>query len=166
MRLIFLFIFIFLLTSCSNIEFVLKGNDETGNKLFNKTIYTLEGSELPKIETSLIQSFGIGKESLYLLNIITDEEIVKKSIDTNQVSKKTDYELKLKYNLYFKKLDCMIFMTEISSRFSFVTKSSGYNFGADESLEKLYEMAIQENFTKFIQEASGYLSSNKCKNES
>ena len=166
MKSIFLFIIIFLLTSCSNIDFVLKGNDEIDNKLYNKTIYTVMGSELPKIETSLIQSFGIGKESLYLLNITADEEIVKKSIDTNQVSKKTDYEVKLKYNLYFKKLDCMIFKTDISSRFSFVTKSSGYNFGADESLEKLYEMAIKENLTRFIQEASGYLTSNSCINES
>ena len=166
MKSIFLFIIIFLLTSCSNIDFVLKGNDEIDNKLYNKTIYTVIGSELPKIETSLIQSFGIGKESLYLLNITADEEIVKKSIDTNQVSKKTDYEVKLKYNLYFKKLDCMIFKTDISSRFSFVTKSSGYNFGADESLEKLYEMAIEENLTRFIQEASGYLTSNSCINES
>ena len=166
MKSIFLFIIIFLLTSCSNIDFVLKGNDEIDNKLYNKTIYTVIGSELPKIETSLIQSFGIGKESLYLLNITADEEIVKKSIDTNQVSKKTDYEVKLKYNLYFKKLDCMIFKTDISSRFSFVTKSSGYNFGADESLEKLYEMAIKENLTRFIQEASGYLTSNSCINES
>ena len=166
MKSIFLFIIIFLLTSCSNIDFVLKGNDEIDNKLYNKTIYTVIGSELPKIETSLIQSFGIGTESLYLLNITADEEIVKKSIDTNQVSKKTDYEVKLKYNLYFKKLDCMIFKTDISSRFSFVTKSSGYNFGADESLEKLYEMAIKENLTRFIQEASGYLTSNSCINES
>lgn len=166
MKSIFLFIIIFLLTSCSNIDFVLKGNDEIDNKLYNKTIYTVIGSELPKIETSLIQSFGVGKESLYLLNITADEEIVKKSIDTNQVSKKTDYEVKLKYNLYFKKLDCMIFKTDISSRFSFVTKSSGYNFGADESLEKLYEMAIKENLTRFIQEASGYLTSNSCINES
>ncbi len=166
MKSIFLFIIIFLLTSCSNIDFVLKGNDEIDNKLYNKTIYTVIGSELPKIETSLIQSFGVGKESLYLLNITADEEIVKKSIDTNQVSKKTDYEVKLKYNLYFKKLDCMIFKTDISSRFSFVTKSSGYNFGADESLEKLYEMAIEENLTRFIQEASGYLTSNNCINES
>ena len=54
----------------------------------------------------------------------------------------------------------------ISSRFSFVTKSSGYNFGADESLEKLYEMALEENLTRFIQEASGYLTSNNCINES
>ena len=166
MKSIFLFIIIFLLTSCSNIDFVLKGNDEIDNKLYNKTIYTVIGSELPKIETSLIQSFGVGKESLYLLNITADEEIVKKSIDTNQVSKKTDYEVKLKYNLYFKKLDCMIFKTDISSRFSFVTKSSGYNFGADESLEKLYEMALEENLTRFIQEASGYLTSNSCINES
>ena len=166
MKSIFLFIIIFLLTSCSNIDFILKGNDEIDNKLYNKTIYTVIGSELPKIETSLIQSFGVGKESLYLLNITADEEIVKKSIDTNQVSKKTDYEVKLKYNLYFKKLDCMIFKTDISSRFSFVTKSSGYNFGADESLEKLYEMAIEENLTRFIQEASGYLTSNSCINES
>tara|TARA_B100000674_G_C37050210_1_gene562561 strand:- start:11 stop:445 length:435 start_codon:yes stop_codon:yes gene_type:complete len=144
----------------------LKGSGERDNKLYNKTSYTVEGSELPKIETSLIQSFGISKENLYLLNITTNEEIVKKSIDTNQVSKKTDYEIELKYILYFKQIDCVIFKTNISSRFSFVTKSSGYNFGADESLEKLYEMAIQENFTRFIQEASGYLTSNKCINES
>jgi len=166
MKSIFLFIIIFLLTSCSNIDFVLKGNDEIDNKLYNKTIYTVIGSELPKIETSLIQSFGVGKESLYLLNITADEEIVKKSIDTNQVSKKTDYEVKLKYNLYFKKLDCMIFKTDISSRFSFVTKSSGYNFGSDKSLSKLYDMSISENLNRFIQSANEYLKENNCYNES
>ena len=61
---------------------------------------------------------------------------------------------------------CDTYTENVSSRFSFVTKSSGYNFGSDKSLSKLYEMSVSENLNRFIKASNKYLRDNNCKNES
>ena len=38
----------------------------------------------------------------------------------------------------------------INSYFSIIPKSSGYNYGADTSLEKKYELAIGDNLNQFV----------------
>ena len=43
----------------------------------------------------------------------------------------------------------MIYEKELSSYFSIIPKSSGYNYGTDASIEK-YELAITENLNQFI----------------
>ena len=53
---------------------------------------------------------------------------------------------------------------EIVSRFSYVPKSSGYNFSSDKSLEKLYQVAVNNNLEEFISLVSE-LDKLSCDNE-
>ena len=103
-------------------------------------------------------------EEEFRLNLSVDEEKTKRSIQSNQVVSKLDYELTMIFSLENIGKDCIIYENTIYSRFSYVPKSSGYNFGSDQSLEKLYELAAKETFEKIINLLSAAdLSS--CKNE-
>ena len=165
MKILRLFLICFFLASCSNIEFVHKNKEGDDNELYNKTVYNIKGDTIPEIGTNILRLLGKSDEGSYFLEININEEIIKRSVEKNQVSKKTDYEISMNYKLTIKNSLCDLYVKNISSRFSFVTKSSGYNFGSDESLSKLYDMAVAENLNRFVGSANEYLKINKCLNE-
>ena len=68
----------------------------------------------------------------------------------NQVAEKIDYELSVVYNIYHKDISCNVFNKTVLTKFSFTPKSSGYNFGTDRSLEKLYKTSIKNNIKAFV----------------
>ena len=68
----------------------------------------------------------------------------------NQVAEKIDYELSVVYNIYHKDISCNVFNKTVLTKFSFTPKSSGYNFGTDRSLERLYKTSIKTNIETFI----------------
>ena len=86
----------------------------------------------------------------YDLNINIVEEKTKRSVQTNQAIEKLDYKLVFTYDLFNKKENCRVYQENVISRFTFEPKSSGYNFGSDQSLKKLYELSVVSSFEKFI----------------
>ena len=78
------------------------------------------------------------------------ENKTKRSIETNQTASNVRYEIRLFYTLKLNEKDCVTYKKEVSSYFSIIPKSSGYNYGTDASLEKKYELAITENLNRFI----------------
>ena len=46
--------------------------------------------------------------------------------------------------------NCVSYKKEISSYFTILPKSDGYNYGTDASLENKYELAIDNNLNKFV----------------
>ena len=98
----------------------------------------------------------------YYLEIEIKEKKTKRSVETNQATSNLRYELRFFYNLILNNKECVVYKNEILSFFSIIPKSEGYNFGADVSLEKKYELAIRENLNQFV----SFLSSvdlNTCK---
>ena len=75
-----------------------------------------------------------------------------------------DYELTFIYSLTNLETKCSVLKTDVVSKFSYVPKSSGYNFGSDQSLQKLYELAVKSNLTQFI-DSIKQENLNTCKNE-
>ena len=71
-------------------------------------------------------------------------------METNQATSNLRYELRFYYTLTSIKNNCIAFEKEIISYFSIIPKSSGYNYGADTSLEKKYELAVSDNLNQFI----------------
>ena len=160
-KLFCLIIFLFIL-SCSNIEFIYSDNTNLVNPLYNKTKVTTSGSDLVFMNSYLPMLFGENKNDEFILLINVEEEKTKRSVETNQATSNLRYELRFNYTLTSNKKDCTVFTKEILSSFSIVPKSAGYNYGADASLEKKYELIISDNLNQFISFLSG-VSINDCK---
>tara|TARA_B100000963_G_scaffold236429_1_gene206670 strand:- start:233 stop:721 length:489 start_codon:yes stop_codon:yes gene_type:complete len=155
---IILFIFLY---SCADIEFVYKKNTNLKNPLYQKTQVKVLGSELNFINSYVPVIFGENKEDIFSLFIDIEEKKIKSSVKTNQVTSTLRYELRFLYTLFLNQENCMAFKKEIVSNFSIISKSSGYNYGTDISLEKKYELAVTENLNEYVSFLSN-LELNNC----
>ena len=151
---------LFIICSCSNIEFIYKDNINITNPLYAKTKFSVSGKELNYMNSYLPMFFGKNKNNDYELHIDIKEDKIKRSVETNQVTSNIRYELRFFYTLTSNKQGCIIFEKEILSYFSIIPKSAGYNYGTDASLEKKYEIAITENLNEF----NSYLSNVDIRN--
>ena len=140
------FLFIF---SCSNIEFLLK-EDNQSNPLKDKTMLLINKNLEEKFIRGLYSYFGNNKKYDYLLKTEYLEKKENRIVKNNQVAEKIDYTLKVNYELFYKTSECKIFKKTIISKFSFTPKSAGYNFGSDISFERLYDSSIDQNISNFI----------------
>tara|TARA_Y100001970_G_scaffold244784_1_gene311256 strand:+ start:11764 stop:12246 length:483 start_codon:yes stop_codon:yes gene_type:complete len=136
--------FLFILSGCNKVEWVLddkNSNDEYKNNvrlIFNEI-------EEESFVRELLSFFGNNKNGQYIISAHFLEKKENRLVKSNQVAEKTDYELIANYEVFYKNTNCKILDKEISSKFSFVPKSFGYNFGTDRSFEKLYLRSIKDN---------------------
>ena len=157
------FVFL-LLISCGDIEFTYKDKTTLKNPFFNKTKIVFLGQEIVPLKRNTLKYFGKNLSTNYELSIDVNEKQTRRVVQDNQAVSKLDYELILKYNMYNVLNNCLIYEKEIISRFSYVPKSSGYNFSSDKSLEKLYQVAVNNNLEEFISLVSE-LDKLSCDNE-
>lgn len=155
---------LFLVSSCSKIDFVYKNSGEAPNPIYNKTAFLLTGVEIPSSYEYFSRYLGKADIPEYIVEINIEEEQTKRSVQTNQAISNLDYELFFNYKLTNISDSCVLYNTSFSSRFTYMPKSSGYNFGSDQSLQKLYGLAIQNSLERFINFISE-LDLNSCNNE-
>ena len=148
-KLIFIFLCCFVV-SCGGIEFVYKNDKNLINPLYQKTKVTTSGINLNFMNSYLPMFFGESDEHTYNLQIKIDEKKTKRSVETNQATSNLKYELRFYYTLSSIKKECITFEKEIVSYFSIIPKSSGYNYGTDTSLEKKYELVVEDNLNQFV----------------
>ena len=148
-KLIIIFLFCFVV-SCGGIEFVYKNDKNLINPLYQKTKVSTSGVNLSFINSYLPMFFGKVDEHTYSLQINIDEKKTKRSVETNQATSNLRYELRFYYTLKSIKKECITYQKEIVSYFSIIPKSSGYNYGTDASLEKKYELVIEDNLNQFV----------------
>ncbi len=148
-KLFFIFLFCFIV-SCSGVEFVYNNEKNPLNPLYQKTKVITSGTDLSFMNSYLPIYFGESDEHTYNLQINVNEKKTKRSVETNQATSNLRYELRFYYTLTSIKNNCITFEKEIISYFSIIPKSSGYNYGADTSLEKKYELAVSDNLNQFI----------------
>ena len=144
----FLVIFVFIF-SCSNIEFVLKEDDGT-NRFKDKVLVVSEGDKGGRFVKELYSVFGNNTKNEFILITTFVEKKENRIVKKNQVAERVDYFLEVNYELFYKTKECKIYNKKVVSRFSVSPKSFGYNFGADQSFEKLYTASIKKNIQKFI----------------
>ena len=156
------FLFIF---SCSDLVFLYQEDSNLTNPLYNKTDYIFSGKEIPSIYRQTKKYFGISAEPSFTLYLSASERKIKKSVQQNQALSKADYELTVNFKLQNLSKECQIINENIFSNFSYNPKSSGYNFGSDQSLEKQYELAIKDILDSFIKKISN-INISSCNNES
>ena len=148
-KLLFIFLFIFVV-SCSGVEFVYKNEKNLINPLYQKTKVTTSGTKLSFMNSYLPMFFGEGYDHIYNLQIDIDEKTTKRSVETNQTASNLRYELRFYYTLTSIEKECIIYEKEIVSYFSIIPRSSGYNYGTDASLEKKYELVVEDNLNQFV----------------
>ena len=139
-----------LLASCQSIDFSYKNDVNLTSPLYNKTLLSFSGTEVRAVHIYSSRYFGSVKEKLYELSVNIEEDKLKRSVQSNQAISKLDYELNFNFSLFENKKQCVVYRKNILTRFSYVPKSEGYNFGSDQSLEKLYELAVKNVFQDFI----------------
>ena len=154
----------FFLASCSNIEFVYSEKGNLTNPFYNKVSYKFNGKNIPSIYRHASKYFGNTSSPEYYLEISISEEKTIRSVESNQAVNKLDYKLNFNYLLKRVEDNCLVYQNDLISRFSFVPKSSGYNFGSDQSLEKMYELATKRNLVRFSNKVGG-INLSSCKNE-
>ena len=74
----------------------------------------------------------------------------KRSVESNQAVSKLDYEITYDYTLKKISNDCILFENKTYSKFSYIPKSSGYNFGSDQSLDSMYGLASKKSLEVFV----------------
>ena len=143
-------LFLFFTISCGGIDFVYNNSKNLSNPIYNKTDFEFSGKELSSMYRYSSRYFGNSKNPEYILKVFIEEEKTKRSVQTNQAVSKLDYELNFIFQINSTVKKCLVYEKNIISRFSYVPKSSGYNFGSDQSLQKLYELAIKESLEELI----------------
>ena len=162
MKKFFVIIGVIFITSCSDLEFVYKENENLINPLYENTYFSTSGYNINFINSYLPMVFGDKKEDTFKLSININQKKTKTSVESNQAASMIRYELQFIYTLISIKENCVTFEKELLSYFSIIPKSSGYNYGTDASLEKKYELAIIENLNRFISMLSD-INVNTCK---
>lgn len=150
MKSFLLILILFSIYSCGDIEFVYNKNGNQINPLYEKTTVETYGINLTYMGSYMPILFGKDKTKEYNLVIQIQEKKTKKSVETNQVTSNLRYELVFGYTLISNDKECIVYKKNIMSNFMITPKSEGYNFGTDTSLEKKYELIIEENLSQFI----------------
>ena len=160
-----LFLFLCFLSACSNIIDFTYNEDELNNQFYNKTNIKISGDEIPFLNTFVLSKFGTTKNGPLDLGINISETKTKMTIKEHQVSARIDYEIKINYILKNQAKKCTILTNKYYSRFSFIPKSEGYNFGSDKFLETLYKRNLENNISQFLDSLEKNIEKKKCINE-
>lgn len=147
--------------SCSQIDFVLT-NSKNLSPLKNKTSLIVLNSPSPILKEQLVFFFGENTDPKYILTADVSENKTNKFVKKNQVATKIDYEISINYKLFNNIMNCIILESVENSRFSFIPKSSGYNFGSDRSLDKLYKDVFKNNINSFLDKTQNKINSTGC----
>ena len=114
---------------------------------------------------NFLSKFGISQNEFLDLEINVSEKKTKMVIKTNQVSTRIDYEIVINYILSNQSKKCTVLTKKQYSRFSFIPKSEGYNFGSDKFLDNLYIRNIENNIDQFLDSLEKQIEKKKCINE-
>ena len=147
---ILLYPFFLIIVSCNQIDFIYSESKNLTNPVYNNVNYRFAGDNIPGIYMQASRYLGVSNAANYELIITTKENKTKRSVESNQAVAKLDYEIVYNYSLKKAGSECVIFDKKTYSRFSYVPKSSGYNFGSDQSLDKMYELASRKSLELFV----------------
>jgi len=143
-------ILILLVVSCSEIQMVYQDDKSLINPLYNKSKIKIYGLDLPYLKKYTPVYFGNSENGSFNISIEIKENKIKRSVEKNQSASNIRYELRFIYTVRLITEECDVYNNVIKSSFTILPKSSGYDYGTDSSLDKKYELAITDNFNRFI----------------
>ena len=131
MKALLIFILIFQVISCSEIQMVYEDDKSLINPLYNKSKINIYGLDLPYLKTYTPMFFGESKNESFLISIEIKEDKIKRSIEKNQSASNIRYELRFVYTVRLIAQNCDVYNKVIKSTFTILPKSSGYDYGTD-----------------------------------
>ena len=164
-KIINIFLVFLFLASCSSIEFVYDKKYNLNKYMKNTKIVSL--SEKNEYLLSYLNKKLENNEEAneYTLNI--SSQIVEKITSTNQDQSATSYYINsiVEYKLINNLENCTIYLETIETGFSYNTKSAGYSFGTDKSIEKNKKQNLEYNAEVFLKQISSLSKNEVCINE-
>ncbi len=144
-----IFFVLFFLLSCGDISFVLDEDSKT-NQYKDNVFVVFTGKPEERFQREVFLFFGNNKDGDYILTTSFFEKKENRLVKKNQVAEKIDYTITINYEVFNKQLACKTYENKVITKFSFVPKSFGYNFGTGRSLDKLYKNSIRKNINNFL----------------
>ena len=161
-KIIFLFIFLFLLNNCSDLEFVYKKNETFILK--NLTDLNVGGEDSNDIYNSLKEKIEDNKknDAKYKLVVNSQKTESAQVIDKDATASKFNIEYIITYEIYNLNKNCKIYKKQITTLSNYSAKSAGYSFGTDLSQKEGSIKNINKNINLFISSVNQELSSDSC----
>ena len=156
------FVFIF---GCADFEFVYKNPEDLKN-IQKRTELSVVGDEY-----EIVASYArkkIGKpfdEPTFKLTINSQKQVVASVIEKDATASKFNVLFNLNYVLINIKENCIIFEDNVSTEFSYDSKSEGYSFGTDMAEKEASQKNIQLNIEKFLNNLDIMAINLACNNE-
>ena len=159
-----IFVFFVFIISCSPVEFVYDGNRNIAEYKNNTKIVSLGGNNEHLISYLVQKIKNNENNSKYLINLSAQH--FETVTATNQDQSASSYYINdiVKYELINSFDECVMYVDTIETGFSYNTKSEGYSFGTDKSIEKNKKQNLEQNAEIFLKKISS-LSGLTCINE-
>ena len=160
-----IFILFCILSSCSSVEFVYNKSNTVGEFKKNTTIVSM-GNESEYLLSYLARKLEAKEEGVgYTLKI--SSQIEESITATNQDQSAASYYINgiVQYELINNIKKCIIYLDIIETGFSYNTKSEGYDFGTEKSIEKNNKQNFEYTAEVFLKQISSLPKNAKCINE-
>ena len=163
---ILLFIAMFFVTSCANLEFVYK-NSRHVNDLKNNTNLFINGDESDDIYIYIIGILESANSNNpnYTLSINSKRIEEALVVEKDATASKFSIEYTIKYSLYNINKNCKIIEVINITKDFYDSKSAGYSFGTDLSKKETNTKIISKNIDRFISSIDRYGELNNCSSE-
>ena len=156
----------FVISACSNLEFVYKTTG-TSFKVKDKIYTYVDGSDSTEIYNYLLGKVGSAPSDNHKYKMIIKSRRIEKAeiIDKDATASKFRVEYVLLYNFYNAEKNCKVFEKEFSTKDFYDSKSEGYSFGTDFSKNELSKKLIHKNIDNLISLINEMESLDKCQSE-
>ena len=156
-----------LISGCSGFEFVYNEDSPSTIKILEDSTQVLvSGDDASTIKSTLISTIGVSStDNNYKLLVSSKKTSNNIVIKANQAVSQIEINHILNYSLQNIDENCILSSAEISSKFTYNLKSSGYSFGTDLAKKETINNNIEKNINEFFHLLTQNHSDLDCKNE-
>lgn len=155
---------LFLLLSCSNLQFVYDNQKE--NFLFLKTSIVAFGDDNVLIKRNLEEIIKKPNgTSEYVLTVNSKKNSSNLVIEDNQAATQIENSFTINYKLTDPGGVCLFDQHQITTTLDYRVKSSGYNFGSDLSKKNINKKNINKNINSYLSHLLKTTNGIKCVND-
>ena len=164
-KIINILLFFVFLVSCSSIEFVYDKKYNVDKYIKNTKIVSLNEKNEYLISYLSKKIENNEESNEYTLKI--SSQLVETITSTNQDQSAASYYINniVEYELINNSEKCAVYLDIIETGFSYNTKSAGYSFGTDKSIEKSKNQNLEYNAEVFLKQISSLSKNEVCINE-
>ena len=164
-KIINILLFFVFLVSCSSIEFVYDKKYNVDKYIKNTKIVSL--NEKNEYLISYLSKKIENKEESNEYTLKISSQLVETITSTNQDQSAASYYINniVEYELINNSEKCVVYLDIIETGFSYNTKSAGYSFGTDKSIEKSKNQNLEYNAEVFLKQISSLSKNEVCINE-